>query len=196
MCRSNCCFLTCIQISQEAGKVVCYFHPLKNFPVCCDLHSERLWHSQLSGSRCFSGILLPFWWFSWCWQFDLWFLCLFKSSLNIWKFTVHVLLKPGLENFEHDFASVWDESNCAVVWTLFSIAFLWDSFIAFLQEAEGCPEIELDEVKTCSLSNGKLDTEMKNTLLFSPCNHYYFTVPSRFCVYILIQLESWLCRLF
>ena len=29
-----------------------------------------------------------------------------KSSLNIWKFMVHVLLKPGLENFEHDFASV------------------------------------------------------------------------------------------
>ena len=30
----------------------------------------------------------------------------FKSSLNIWKFTVHVLLKPGLENFEHHFASM------------------------------------------------------------------------------------------
>ena len=33
------------------------------------------------------------------------------SSLNIWKFTVHVLLKPGLDNFEH----YWDECNCAVV---------------------------------------------------------------------------------
>ena len=29
-----------------------------------------------------------------------------KSSLNIWKFTVHIPLKPGLENFEYDFASV------------------------------------------------------------------------------------------
>ena len=29
-----------------------------------------------------------------------------KSSLNIWKFTVHVLLKPGLENFEHYFTGV------------------------------------------------------------------------------------------
>ena len=38
-----------------------------------------------------------------------------KTSLNIWKFTVHVLLKPGLENFQHYFASVWDECNCAVV---------------------------------------------------------------------------------
>ena len=34
-----------------------------------------------------------------------------KTSLNIWKFTVHVLLKPGLENFEHYFTSVWDECN-------------------------------------------------------------------------------------
>ena len=30
-----------------------------------------------------------------------------KTSLNIWKFTVYVLLKPGLENFEHYFTSVW-----------------------------------------------------------------------------------------
>ena len=49
-----------------------------------------------------------------------------KSNLNIWKFSVHVLLKPGLENFEHYFASVWDECNCAVVWAFFGIAFLWD----------------------------------------------------------------------
>ena len=38
-----------------------------------------------------------------------------KSSLNIWQFTVHTLLKPGLGNFEHYFASVLDECNCAVV---------------------------------------------------------------------------------
>ena len=43
-----------------------------------------------------------------------------KTSLNIWKFTVHILLKPGLENLEHYFASVWDECSCVVVWT-----FLW-----------------------------------------------------------------------
>ena len=49
-----------------------------------------------------------------------------KTSLNIWKFTVHVLLKPGSENFEHYFTSVWDEYNCAVVWAFFGIAFLWD----------------------------------------------------------------------
>ena len=49
-----------------------------------------------------------------------------KSSLNIWKFTVHVLLKPSLMDFEHYFASVGDEYNCVVVWAFFSIAFLWD----------------------------------------------------------------------
>ena len=49
-----------------------------------------------------------------------------KSSLNIWNFMVHVLLKPGLENFEHYFAGMWDECNCVVVWTFFGIAFLWD----------------------------------------------------------------------
>ena len=49
-----------------------------------------------------------------------------KSSLNIWEFSVHVLLKPGLENFEHYFTSVWAECNCAVVWAFFGIAFLWD----------------------------------------------------------------------
>ena len=49
-----------------------------------------------------------------------------KTSLNIRELTVHVLLKPGLENFEHYFTSMWDECNCAVVWAFFGIAFLWN----------------------------------------------------------------------
>ena len=49
-----------------------------------------------------------------------------KSSLKIWNFSVHILLKPYLENFEHYFASVWDECNCVLVWTFFGNAFLWD----------------------------------------------------------------------
>ena len=47
-----------------------------------------------------------------------------KSTLNIWKFMVHRLLKPNLENFEHYLASLWNECNCALVWTFFGIAFL------------------------------------------------------------------------
>ena len=49
-----------------------------------------------------------------------------KSSLNFWKFMVHILLKPGLENFKHYFARMWDECDCVVLWTFFVIAFLWD----------------------------------------------------------------------
>ena len=49
-----------------------------------------------------------------------------KTSWNIWKFTVPVLLKPGLENFEHYFTSMWDDCNCAIVWAFFGIAFLGD----------------------------------------------------------------------
>ena len=38
-----------------------------------------------------------------------------KTSLNVWKFTVHVLLKPGLENFEHYFTSMGDKCDCVVL---------------------------------------------------------------------------------
>ena len=48
-----------------------------------------------------------------------------KTNLNIWKFMFHILVKPGLENFEHYFTSVWDECNCVVVWAFFRVAFLW-----------------------------------------------------------------------
>ena len=126
MSVSNYCFLTCIQISQEAGQVVWYSHLLKNFlqlvvihtvkgfgivnkseidaflELSCFFHDPADVGNLISGSSAFS-----------------------KSSLNIWKFTVHILLKPGLENFQHYFAGVWDECNCAVVWAFFGIAFFW-----------------------------------------------------------------------
>ena len=126
MSSSNCCFLTRIQISQEAGKVVWYSHLFQNFPQFIVIHTVKGFGivnkaeidvflelscffndpvdvgNLISGSSAFS-----------------------KSNLNIWKFTVHVLLKSGLENFEHYFSSVWDECNCAVVWAFFGIASLW-----------------------------------------------------------------------
>ena len=49
-----------------------------------------------------------------------------KSRLYIWKLSVHILLKPSLEDFEHYFASMWNECSCAVVWKFFGIALLWD----------------------------------------------------------------------
>ena len=127
MSSSNCCFLTCIQISQEAGQVACYSHLFQNFPQFIVIHTVKGFGivnkaeidvflepscflddpaddgNLISGSSAFS-----------------------KTSLNIREFTVHVLLKSGLENFEHYFTSMWDERNCAVVWAFFCIAFLWD----------------------------------------------------------------------
>ena len=49
-----------------------------------------------------------------------------KSSLYIWKFLVHILLKPSLEDFEHNLTSMWNEHNCKVVCIFFGIALLWD----------------------------------------------------------------------
>ena len=124
---SYCYFLTCIQISQEAGQVIWYSHLFQNFPQFIVIHTVKGFGivnkaeidvflefscfsddpldvgNLISGSSAFS-----------------------KSSLNIWKFMIHILLKLGLENFEHYFTSVWDECNCVVVWAFFGIAFLWD----------------------------------------------------------------------
>ena len=49
-----------------------------------------------------------------------------KFSLNIWKFLVHVLLKPSLKDFEHNLTSRWNEHKCMVVWAFFGIALLWN----------------------------------------------------------------------
>ena len=66
------------------------------------------------------------------WMLASWSLFpLFKSSLNIWKFMDHVLLKPGLENFEHYFASEWDKCNCAVIWAFIGIGMKTDPFQSF-----------------------------------------------------------------
>ena len=104
---SNYCFLTCLQISQEAGKVIWYCHLLKNFPEFVviyivkgfgivnkaeiDVFQELSYFfddpadvgNLISGSSAFS-----------------------KSSMHIWKFSVHKLLKPSLMAFEHNIAGM------------------------------------------------------------------------------------------
>ena len=95
------------QVSQEASQVVWYSHLFQNFPQFIVIHTAKGFGivnkaeiyvflelscffsdsadvgNLITGSSAFS-----------------------KTSLNIWKFMVHVLLKPGLENFEHYFTSV------------------------------------------------------------------------------------------
>ena len=127
MSSSNCCFLTCIQVSQEAGQVVWYSHLFQNFPQFIVIHTVKGFgivnkaeiDAFLELSCFFDGPVDVGNLISGSFAFS-------KSSLNIWKFTIHILLKPGLENFEHHFASMWDACNCAVVWAFFGIAFLWD----------------------------------------------------------------------
>ena len=101
MSISNCCFLTCKQISQEAGKVVSYSHVLQNFPQFVVTHTVKgfniVYEAEVdvflefpcflydsvdagnltSGSSAFS-----------------------KSSSYIWKFLVQTLLKPSLKDVE------------------------------------------------------------------------------------------------
>ena len=125
MSSSNCCFLTCIQISQEPGQVVWYSYLFQNFPQLVVIHRVKGFGIVnkadvfLELSHFFEDPTDVFYLSSGSSAFS-------KSSLNIWKFTVHEMLKPGLENFQHYFASVWDKCKCAVVWAFFSIAFLWD----------------------------------------------------------------------
>ena len=130
MSSSKCCFLTCIQISQEADKKIWHSHLFKNFPQFVVIHTVKGFGvvdkaevdiflelscfvydpmdvgNLISGSSAFS-----------------------KSSLRNWKFTVHILFKPGLEKLEHYFASMWDECNCALVlnilWHCLSLGLEW-----------------------------------------------------------------------
>ena len=102
MSSSNCCFLTCIQVSQEADQVIWYSHLFQNLPQFIVIHTVKGFGIDnkaeidvflelscffddsadvgklISGSSAFS-----------------------KTSLNIWKFSVHILLKPSLKDFDH-----------------------------------------------------------------------------------------------
>ncbi|CAN0535921.1 unnamed protein product [Rangifer tarandus platyrhynchus] len=107
MSSSNCCFLTCIQVSQEAGHVVCYSHLFQNFPQFIVIHTVKGF--GIVNKAEIDVFLEPSCFFDD--PADVGNLISVSSafsinSLNIWKFMVHVLLKPGLGNFEHYFTSV------------------------------------------------------------------------------------------
>ena len=124
MSSSNCCFLTCIQISQEAGQVVWYSHLFQNFPQFVVIYTVKVLTTGIVKKAEIDVVLELSCFFDD--PMDVEYLisgssAFSKSSLNIWKFMIHELLKLGLENFEHYFASVWDECNYEVVWAFFGI---------------------------------------------------------------------------
>ena len=107
MSHSNCSFLTCIQISQEAGKEIWFSHLFKNFPEFALIHTVK-------GFGIVNEAEIDVFLELSCFSYDPMDVgssisgssAIYKSSFNIWKFSVHILLKPHLENFEHYFASV------------------------------------------------------------------------------------------
>ena len=122
MSSSNCCFLTCIQISPEAGQVVWYSHLFKNFPQFIVIHTVKgfgivnetevevflefscfFYDPADAGNLIFGSSAFS------------------KTSLNIWEFLAYILLKPSLENFGHYLASVWNE--CGSLNILWHISF-------------------------------------------------------------------------
>ena len=127
MSGSNCCFLPCIQVSQEAGKVVWYFHLFKNFPQFVVIHTVK---GFSIANEAEVDVLLEFP----CFFYDPTDVgnlisgssAFSKTSLFIWKFLVHVLLKPSLKDLEHYLASMFSECNSTAIGTFFGIAFLWD----------------------------------------------------------------------
>ena len=124
---SNCCFLTCIHISQEAGQVVWYSHLFQNFPQFVVVHTVK-------GFGVVNKAEVVLFWNSLAFS-------MIQRMLAIWSLVPLPFLNPawtsGSSQFMYCwslawwilpyFVSVWHECNCAVVWTFSGIAFLWDS---------------------------------------------------------------------
>ena len=97
---SNCCFLTCIQVSQDAGKVIWYSQLLQNFPQFIVIHTVR-------GFGIVDKAEIDVFLELSCFLYDPMnvgslisgYSASLKPSLYIWKFLVHILLKTGLKDF-------------------------------------------------------------------------------------------------
>ena len=107
MSGSNCCFLTYIQVSQETGKVVWYSHLFMNFPQFAVIHAVKGF-SVVNEAEVDAFLEFP------CFLYDPVSVgnlissssAFSKSSLYIWKFSVHVLLKPSLKDSEHNLTNM------------------------------------------------------------------------------------------
>ena len=127
MSSSNYCFLTCLQISQEEGQVVWYSHLFQNFPQFVVIHTVKGF-SIVNEAEIDVFLELP------CFLHDPTIVgnlifgssSSLKPSLYVWKFLVHILLKPSLKDFQHNLTNMQTEHSCMVVLTVFDTALLWD----------------------------------------------------------------------
>ena len=134
MSSSNCYFLICIEVSQE--QVVWYAYLLNNFPQFVVIHTIK---GFIIVNEAEVDVFLEFP----CYFYnaaDVGHLssdssASSKSSLNIWKFSVHVLWKPSLKDFEHYLPSMWNKHNCEVVWTFLDTVLLWDRNVSWLESS-------------------------------------------------------------
>ena len=116
MSSSNCCFLTHIQVSQEIDKVVWYSHLFKNFPQFVVIHTVKGF-GLVNEAEVDVFLEFP------CFLYDLANVgnlisdssAFSKSKIYIWKFLVHILLKPILNDFEHNLTSMWNEHNMSLI---------------------------------------------------------------------------------
>ena len=126
MSSSKCCFLTCIQISQESGQVVWYSCLSQNFPQFIVIHTV-IGFGIVNKAEIDVFLELP------CFLPDPINVNLISASLDfskpslfIWKFSFHLLLLPGLKDFENNLVSMWKEHRGMIVRTFSDIDLLWD----------------------------------------------------------------------
>ena len=124
---SNCCFWIQMQVSQTTGKVVWYTYLFKNFLQFVVVYTVKGFtvvnDTEVDISLKFPAFSMIQWMLAISSPVSLFFS---KSSLYIWKFSVHVLLQPSLKDFRHCLVSKWNECSCVVVWTFSGRALLCD----------------------------------------------------------------------
>ena len=116
-----------MHVPQQTRKVIWYSHLFKNLPQLFVIHTVKVFNII---NKAEVDVFLEFP----CFFYDpadignlIFGSSAFpKSILYIWKFSVHILLKPSLKDFEHYLPSMCNECNCAVVWAFFGIVFLWN----------------------------------------------------------------------
>ena len=127
MSSSNCCFLTCIQVSQEASNIIWYSHLFKDVPQFIVIHTVKGFGIVNEAEV---DIFLEFSCFFFQWMLAIWspvplpFLNPAWTCGSFW-FTYYWSPAWRILSITY-FARVWNEYNCAVVWTFFHTAFLWD----------------------------------------------------------------------